>query len=57
MTVERMLELLEVKEIPEATPEQLKELAGWSEELAKRYGEQWITDSRDRLLSELDLIL
>lgn len=57
MTVDRMLELLKVKEIPEATPEQLKELAGWSDELANQHGEQWITDNRDRLLSELDLIL
>ena len=56
ITLEKVKELLGVTDIP-GTPEDLKDIVRYTENLVENYGEDWIRQNSHRLLKEWDYVL
>ncbi len=57
ITIERLKELLEVKELQEGSPEMMQEMLETTDRLIAKYGEKWITQNKHRLLYEWDFVI
>jgi len=56
INLKKTMELLGNTDIP-GTPEQKEEMVRWMQRLIKDHGEQWVRQSRKRLLDEWEYIL
>jgi len=56
ITFEKVKELLGITDIT-GTPEDLKDIARYTENLVENYGEYWIRQNSHRLLKEWDYVL
>jgi hypothetical protein len=56
INLEKTMELLGSTDIP-GTPEQKEEIVRWMQRLVKDHGEEWVRQSRKRLLDEWEYVL